>query len=103
MGELGRWMRETREEKNVTLEELSQKTKIMKYKLRALEEENFDVFEAEIYLKGALRRYAEEVGLSSQKVLAKYRQLYRPETEGENEETRTGFFELLWEYIRRLF
>ncbi len=69
MGELGRWIRETREEKNVTLEELSQKTKIMKYKLRALEEENFDVLQAGIYLIGALRRYAEELGLPPRKVV----------------------------------
>ena len=102
MGELGRWLRETREKKNISLEELSQKTKIMRYKLWALEEENFNVFEAEVYLKGALVRYAEEVGLESREVLAKYRQVYALKTE-EDKEMKASFLELCWNYVRKMF
>ncbi len=85
MGDLGAKLRQAREEKGVTLEEIFAETKIQVRHLKALEEEDFRLFPGEVYVRGALRNYAAVVGLDYQEVLSLYRQASRGEEKAEPE------------------
>ncbi len=71
-GEFGLWLRREREAREVTLEEISDVTKISKTYLKALEEERFDVLPAPVFAKGFLREYARYVGLDPDEVVNSY-------------------------------
>lgn len=73
--ELVELLRQARQEKQVSLHEISEQTKIQIHYLEALETGNFDRFSGEVYLKGALTNYAEAVGLDPKEVLSLYRNL----------------------------
>jgi len=72
MLEIGQVLRQAREEKGMTLEQVSSRTMIAKKYLRALEEGKFELFPGEVYLKGALRKYAAELGLNQEGLVARY-------------------------------
>ena len=72
MQDIGQELQKAREEKGLTLEELSSRTLIAKKYLRALESGEFDVFPGEVYLKGAMRKVATEVGLDPEPLLKRY-------------------------------
>ena len=72
MREIGQVLRQAREEKGMTLEQVSSRTMIAKKYLRALEEGDFNLFPGEVYLKGALRKYAAELGLNQEGLLSRY-------------------------------
>jgi len=68
-------LRQARREKQISLREISEQTKIQVHYLESLEAGDFDKFPGEVYLKGALRNYAETVGLDPKEVLSLYRSL----------------------------
>ncbi len=72
MADVGLKLRQAREELNMTLEELSGRTHIAKKYLQALETGEYSIFPGEVYLKGALRNYAQEVGISAAEAIAWY-------------------------------
>jgi cytoskeletal protein RodZ len=72
MAEIGRELRQAREEVGRSIEDISIATMISQKYLKALELEDWTVFPGEVYLKGALRKYAGEVGLDQGQVLAWY-------------------------------
>jgi cytoskeletal protein RodZ len=72
---LGKKLRQAREEKGCTLEQVSRETNIAARYLEALEAEDFLSFPAEPYLLGFLRNYSEYLGLDPQEQLARYRSL----------------------------
>lgn len=72
MQEVGQVLRQAREEKGMTLEGISSQTMIAKKYLRALEEGEFALFPGEVYLKGALRKYASELGLNPEEMISRY-------------------------------
>ncbi len=72
MKEIGELLREAREEKGISLEEISKETKISVRLLSALEEGDFSGFAGKVYFKGALRNYAEAVGIDSRELFALY-------------------------------
>ncbi|RQD75410.1 MAG: helix-turn-helix domain-containing protein [Candidatus Syntrophonatronum acetioxidans] len=72
--ELGKTLKEAREEKGLTYEEVFEKTKIQPRYLKALEEGNLDVFPGEVYARGSLRNYARILGLDEKMVLNEYYQ-----------------------------
>ncbi|EEG76206.1 helix-turn-helix domain-containing protein [Dethiobacter alkaliphilus] len=72
MQEIGQELKQAREDRGLTLEALSSSTLIAKKYLKALEEGDFDQFPGEVYLKGALRKYATEVGLDPEPLLTRY-------------------------------
>lgn len=74
MKELGKTLKEAREEKGLTYEEVFEKTKIQPRYLKALEEGNLDVFPGEVYARGSLRNYARILGLDEKMVLNEYYQ-----------------------------
>ena len=74
MKEIGNLLRQAREEKGKSLDEISRETKIQKRYLSLLEEGDFSSFSGEVYLKGALRNFAEAVCLNSSEIILLYDQ-----------------------------
>jgi len=58
MGDFGQSLKEAREQKGVSLEEVEEVTRIRQKFLQALEEGNYGALPAETYVKGFLRTYA---------------------------------------------
>lgn len=63
MGQFGDELRRERESRGVTLETISEKTKVITRYLAALENEKFEVLPGGILSKGIVRGYARTVGL----------------------------------------
>ncbi|MFP4551469.1 MAG: helix-turn-helix domain-containing protein, partial [Spirochaetales bacterium] len=72
MESVGSRLRQTREARGYTIEQIARDTHIAKRFLEALEEENFDVFPGDPYLLGFLRKYSEHLGLSPEETVALY-------------------------------
>jgi cytoskeletal protein RodZ len=72
---LGEKLRQAREEKGCTLEQVSRDTNIATRYLQALETEDFSDFPGEPYILGFLRNYSEYLGLDVQEQLSLYRAL----------------------------
>ena len=62
-------LRQGREAKNYTVHQIAEITKIKTEHVRALENGNFDVFTAPIYIRGFVRSYGKAVGLDSQTLI----------------------------------
>ncbi|MCR4405821.1 MAG: DUF4115 domain-containing protein [Anaerolineae bacterium] len=72
MSELGQWLRETREGKRLSLEQVEEATRIRRKFLQALEEGNYAALPTPVHVKGFLRNYAQCLGLDVAEVLARY-------------------------------
>jgi cytoskeletal protein RodZ len=83
--EIGEFLKSAREEKGISLDDISNSTKIPKRYLRSLEEGDFSCFSGEVYLKGALRHYADAVGLNPREIISGYELLLKKEKKYENE------------------
>lgn len=70
--ELGLLLKKAREEKNLTLADIQERTKIRKKYLKAIEENNFDILPAKIYLKVFVKGYAREVDINYEELLKYY-------------------------------
>jgi len=77
MGLIRERLRKEREKKKISLEDVSVHTKIVTRYLKALEEEDFAVFPAEIYLRGCLRNYARYLGLDAEELIQIYDEQYK--------------------------
>lgn len=73
----GEYLARERRLRNISLEEISQRTRISMKMLRALEEGRWEDLPAEVYVKGFLRSYARYVGLDENEVILRY-ESYRP-------------------------
>src|SRR6185436_18038695 len=58
MATVGEQLRQAREKQKLTVQNVSEKTKIRTDHISALEEGNFDVFSAPVYIRGFVRSYA---------------------------------------------
>ncbi len=72
MGAFGDRMRREREMRGVTLEEISESTKISKRALQALEKEEFDLLPGGIFNKGFVRAYARYLGIDEEQAVADF-------------------------------
>ena len=72
MGSFGDRLRKEREERGITLDDISLTTKIGTRLLRALEEEKFDQLPGGIFNKGFVRAYARHIGLDEDQAVADY-------------------------------
>ncbi|HMP81224.1 MAG TPA: helix-turn-helix transcriptional regulator [Verrucomicrobiota bacterium] len=63
-------LREAREARNLTIHQVAEATKIRTDHIRALEEGNYDVFAAPVYIRGFVRAYAQLLKLDSEQVMA---------------------------------
>ena len=73
LAELGDLLRETRESKGLSLEQVEEATRIRRSFLHALEEERFSDLPGEVYVRGFVRNYAQFLGLDPDELLAEYR------------------------------
>ena len=70
MSTVAEQLRSAREAKNLTVEQVAETTKIRTDHIRALEEGNFGVFSAPIYIRGSVKNYAAALKLDTAAVLA---------------------------------
>ena len=68
----GMRLKQEREQRGITLEQISQSTKIGTRFLRALEEDHFEQLPGGIFNKGFVRAYARFVGLDEEQAVADY-------------------------------
>lgn len=76
MGEIGSRLREARQNRGLSLEQVEDATRIRRIFLEALEEEKFDQLPADVYARGFLRNYARFLGLDPDPLLKAYRPSY---------------------------
>ena len=72
MAGFGDHLRQAREARKITLQEIAASTKIGSRALQALEDEQFDQLPGGIFNKGFVRAYARCVGLEEEKTVAAY-------------------------------
>jgi cytoskeletal protein RodZ len=77
MASIGERLREARVAKNKSLVDISNETNISKKYLEALEEDNYDAFPAEVYVRGFLKNYSKFLGIESQGILDDYNKLMK--------------------------
>src|SRR5512136_1335479 len=70
MATIAQQLRQAREAKNLTVEQVVEITKIRTDHLRALEEGNFDIFSAPVYIRGFVRCYSTLLKLDVPQVMA---------------------------------
>ncbi|MBM6618373.1 helix-turn-helix domain-containing protein [Bacillus suaedaesalsae] len=73
MTEVGQRLKEARTEKNLSLEELQNITKIQKRYLQNVEEGNFDALPGVFYARAFVKQYAEAVGLDPEMIFEEYK------------------------------
>lgn len=79
--EIGHVLKRTRVEKNLSLAQAEEETKIRQKYLVALENENFNVIPGRVYVKGFLRNYARYLGLNAEELVWWYEKQYPSEEE----------------------
>lgn len=88
MSELGQWLRETRENKKLSLEQVEEATRIRCKFLQALEAGDYAALPTPVHVRGFLRNYAQYLGLDVDEVLARY----EDETREEEAPPEPGLF-----------
>lgn len=76
MRTVGQILKEAREERYYSLEEVGKATKIRKELLEALENDEFDKLPPVAFIQGFIKNYAQFLGLGSEKLLAIFRRGY---------------------------
>jgi len=72
VGEFGKKFRKARESKELSLEAVSNVTKISARMLQAIEDEDFDRLPGGVFNKGFIRAYAKHLGLDSEIAITEY-------------------------------
>jgi cytoskeleton protein RodZ len=72
VGEFGEKFRKAREKKDLSLDDVSNVTKISTRNLQAIEEEHFDQLPGGVFNKGFIRAYAKHVGLDGDQAVNEY-------------------------------
>jgi len=75
----GDYLRQQRESREISLEQLSAKTKIKKNLLSALENDQYEQLPGLVFIRGFIRAYAQEVGLNPEEALQRFEE-YLKET-----------------------
>ena len=73
MTELGNCLREARDAKGLTIEDIQEITKIQKRYLLAIEKGNYDIIPGKFYVRAFIKQYAEAVGLEPDMLFEEYR------------------------------
>lgn len=72
MSELGSYLKQVRVEKNLTLEQIQEITKIRKRYLEAIENGEYAILPGSFYARAFIKSYAEALGLNANETLQKY-------------------------------
>ena len=91
MKTVGEILKDEREVKNLSLDEVATATKIKKEFLEAIEKNDFQKILSEVTLRGFIKNYAEFLGLSSKSVLAVFKRDFIREKKAEVIVSRPGF------------
>ncbi|MDQ3031314.1 MAG: helix-turn-helix domain-containing protein [Myxococcota bacterium] len=75
---VGRWLRQERELRQISLEELAQTTRIPLKMLQHLEEDRHEQLPGEVFARGFLRSYAKAVGIPEVEAVDRWSQMRRP-------------------------
>lgn len=73
MTELGNRLKQEREAKNMSLEDLQTTTKIQKRYLIGVEEGNYSIMPGQFYARAFIKQYAEAVGLDPEEIFEEYK------------------------------
>lgn len=92
MQEIGDLLKKERQEKGISLEEISRKTKIQVRYLQALEDGDFSCFAGKVYIKGALRNYAESIGINADELISYYERTAKGQGNEEDNEEKVELF-----------
>jgi len=74
MGSLGQALREEREARNISIEEIASSTKIVARYLEAIEADHLDRMPGGFFVRGIIRSYAKAIGLDPDAVLNRYKE-----------------------------
>ncbi|HLB61056.1 MAG TPA: helix-turn-helix domain-containing protein [Patescibacteria group bacterium] len=83
MQPIGKILQAARKEKNLTLEEVSERTKIRSKYLEAIEENSWKILPGIAYIRGFIKTFSDTVGLDSQKMLILFRREYAEDVKQE--------------------
>lgn len=75
---LGRYLRESREARELSLDDVVRVSKIRRGILESFEQGNFDVAESQVQIRGLLRNYAHHLGLDEDRVIQYYTAAINP-------------------------
>jgi cytoskeletal protein RodZ len=78
MGKFGETLRQEREFRGITLDTITQVTKISNRHLMALEQEHFEVLPGGVFNKSMVREYARVVGLDQEEWVGRYLSAHGP-------------------------
>jgi cytoskeleton protein RodZ len=74
MASIGQTLREEREARNISIEEIASATKIVPRYLDALEADRLDQMPGGFFIRGIIRTYAKSIGLDPEEVLNRYKE-----------------------------
>lgn len=114
--ELGKRLREAREEKGLTLDDVQEMTKIQKRYLIGIEQGNYGMIPGKFYVRAFIKQYAEAVGLNPEQIFDEYRyeipsvyeddlpeELSRMQSRKELSKGTSKFFEILPKILVAIF
>ncbi len=89
MASIGYMLRKEREKRKISLEQISEETKIGTKYLKALETDDYTIFPGETYIIGFMRNYARAIGLDPVDIIRQYKSIKMETVEEDeyNEET----------------
>jgi cytoskeletal protein RodZ len=90
---LGEFLRQAREAKGLSLQDVQEVTKIRLFFLESIEKGDFNALPGQAYVKGFLRNYAKAVDISEQEVIDRYNQLIQEQTRTESSLTEPSMVE----------
>ncbi|MEC2560268.1 DUF4115 domain-containing protein, partial [Bacillus cereus] len=90
MTELGQKLKETREAKGLSIDQLHEITKIQKRHLVAIEEGNYDVLPGAFYARAFIKQYADAVGLNGEELLVEHQSTIPQSEKREVPQVSTG-------------
>lgn len=90
MASFGEELRQQRELREITLEEIAESTKVNRRFLEALERDDFDALPGGLFTRGFIRAYSTHVGLDADAMVTAY--LYQVEQQETEERPRRNRF-----------
>ncbi|WP_226604298.1 helix-turn-helix domain-containing protein [Bacillus cereus] len=90
MTELGQKLKEAREAKGLSIDQLHEITKIQKRHLVAIEEGNYDVLPGAFYARAFIKQYADAVGLNGEELLVEHQSTIPQSEKREVPQVSTG-------------
>ncbi|AFQ13581.1 DUF4115 domain-containing protein [Bacillus thuringiensis] len=90
MTELGQKLKEAREAKGLSIDQLHEITKIQKRHLVAIEEGNYDVLPGAFYARAFIKQYADAVGLNGEELLVEHQSTIPQSERREVPQVSTG-------------